>query len=65
MSKYSDNEREFFQTLLADLEIREDGRSKTQPRDYYFVHDFLPSTFSSLKLVYAKGQREIIFAVKV
>ena len=65
MTKFSENEKETFQTILADYEMRTDGRKNLETRSYKVVLDFLPSTLSSLKLIYGNNSKEILFAIKV
>jgi exosome complex RNA-binding protein Rrp42 (RNase PH superfamily) len=65
MSRFSENEREIFQSFLADFDLRNDGRSKLQPRHFKVEYNNLPSTYSSLRLIYSNKSKEIIFAIKV
>ncbi len=64
MKNYSENEREFFRSLLLDYEIRTDGRNKLAIRNFQIVENVLPSCFSSLKMTYDNNQKEILFAIK-
>jgi len=65
MSKYSENEKEVFQTILSDFDLRIDGRNKLELRQYQVEFNTLPSTYSSVRLLYGNNSKEIIFAVKV
>jgi exosome complex RNA-binding protein Rrp42 (RNase PH superfamily) len=64
MKNYSENEREFFKSLLLDYEIRIDGRNKLAVRNFEVFQNVLPSCFSSSKLTYDDNQKEILFAIK-
>lgn len=64
MFNYSQNELDFFRTLLFDYDIRIDGRTKLSIRDYDMLTDVIPSCLSSLKLTYNDNQKEILFTVK-
>jgi len=61
---YSQNEIEFFRTLLFDYDIRVDGRNKLTLRDHNLYLEVLPSCLSSLKITYMDNQKEILFAIK-
>jgi exosome complex RNA-binding protein Rrp42 (RNase PH superfamily) len=64
MLNYSQNELDFFRTLLFDYDIRVDGRSKLSLRDFDTQMDVIPSCLSSLKISYNDNQKEMLFAVK-
>jgi exosome complex RNA-binding protein Rrp42 (RNase PH superfamily) len=64
MFNYSDNELDFFRTLIYDHEIRIDGRTKLSIREHEVFYNVIPTCLSSLKLVYNDNQKEILFAVK-
>jgi len=64
MLNYSQNELDFFRTLIFDHEIRIDGRNNLSIRNYEIVENNIPSCFSSLKILYNNNQNEILFAVK-
>lgn len=64
MLNYSQNELDFFRTLLFDYDIRVDGRNKLTMREFYTQSDVIPSCLSSLKISYNDNQKEILFAVK-
>lgn len=64
MKNYSDNESEFFKTILLDYDIRTDGRNKLALRNFEIIHNVLPSCLSSVKLTYEENQKEILFAIK-
>jgi exosome complex RNA-binding protein Rrp42 (RNase PH superfamily) len=64
MINYSENEREFFRTILLDYNIRIDGRGKSSIRNHEIIDNIIPSCLSSLKLIYNDNQKEMIFAIK-
>jgi len=64
MFNYSENELDFFRTLLFDFDIRVDGRTKLAIREFIIKPDVISTCLSSLKLTYNDNQKEILFAVK-
>ena len=64
MLNYSQNEMDFFRTCLFDYDLRLDGRSKIQLRDFSILNDVIKSCMSSYKLSYMDNQKEILFTVK-
>ena len=64
MTKYSENEKETFQLFLSDFDMRCDGRQNLEIRPYIVEYNTLPSTYSSIKIIYGNKSNEIILAVK-
>ena len=64
MTKFSENEKETFQLILSEFEMRFDGRNNLEIRPYIAEYNSLPSTYSSVRLIYGNNSKEIILAVK-
>jgi exosome complex RNA-binding protein Rrp42 (RNase PH superfamily) len=61
---YSENEKEFFKQLLLEYNLRVDGRDNMSIREYEIKRDIIPSSLSSIKIIYNNGLKEILFAIK-
>jgi len=65
MTNFSENEKKIFRKFLGDYNLRIDGRSNNEFRDYQIESDCIPSCLSSIKMKFGENLNEILIAIKV
>lgn len=63
-TNFSENEKEFFNRIITQFDVRMDGREKLEVRDFQIFEDVIPSCFSSLKLKLTNYDKDILITIK-
>lgn len=65
MANYSENEKKIFKKFLHEYNLRIDGRTHDEFRNFQIQTDIIPSCLSSIKLTFGENLNDVIIAIKV